>query len=286
MADKVKRESGEYWHLNPMSYFTDTANEDFFTTTDRKFYKWAFYLCEDGRYEYRGNKYVANFDTWEPLSNSPPLSKFIDFGALSQKKILEVGVGVGALFAYLCKYGQGYGIDFTPNAALLTRQRLNKFKLDGRVYLADAENLPFKSNTFDCVVSWGVLHHTPDTLKAINEIWRCMKPGGITYVMLYHKISLVFLVSVIRDLFRGRVYNGTFTADCLDPEGKGAPISKAYTVGEVKKLFKNFSDVSIKIDGHPSSVVIPSIAAHIVPIKLINRLRKKIGWFLLIKAHK
>jgi len=286
MSRKDKKESQEYWDINPMSYYTETLGEDFFVATDRKFYKWHFFLCEDGRYEYRDNKYVTHFDTWEPLLDSPPLSKFINFDALSGKKILEVGVGVGVLFAYLCKYGSAYGIDFAPSAVSLTRQRLAKFKLDGSVSLTDAENIPFKSGTFDCVVSWGVLHHTPDTPKAINEIWRCLKPGGIAYVMLYNKLSVAFLSFVIRDLFRGRVYDGTFTADCHDLEGKGAPISKAYTKREVRSLFKNFSDVVIQVDGTPGMLVVPSIVGHIMPMWLKQQLRKKIGWFLLIKAHK
>ena len=42
---------------------------------------------------------------------------------------------------------------------------------------ADLFNIPFEDNTFDyfCI---GVIQHTPDTLNAIRNLWRKVKPGG------------------------------------------------------------------------------------------------------------
>ncbi|MBT8228697.1 MAG: methyltransferase domain-containing protein, partial [Bacteroidia bacterium] len=40
-------------------------------------------------------------------------------------------------------------------------------------------DLPFEEGTFDIVVSSEVIEHVPDPLKAITEMHRVLKPGGI-----------------------------------------------------------------------------------------------------------
>ncbi|KAA2215943.1 class I SAM-dependent methyltransferase [Maribacter flavus] len=43
---------------------------------------------------------------------------------------------------------------------------------------ADICNLPFESNSFDVILCNHVLEHIPDDTKAINELFRVLKPGG------------------------------------------------------------------------------------------------------------
>jgi ubiquinone/menaquinone biosynthesis C-methylase UbiE len=57
----------------------------------------------------------------------------------------------------------------------------------------DAENLLFENDSFDIIYSWGVLHHTPDMQKAIDEIYRVLKPEGKVIIMMYNRYSLVGL---------------------------------------------------------------------------------------------
>src|SRR2546425_890045 len=54
-----------------------------------------------------------------------------------------------------------------------------------------AARLPFDDGTFDRVYSWGVLHHTPDTARAVREAVRVLAPGGRLCVMLYARHSWV-----------------------------------------------------------------------------------------------
>jgi ubiquinone/menaquinone biosynthesis C-methylase UbiE len=46
---------------------------------------------------------------------------------------------------------------------------------------ASVESLPFMDNTFDFVFSSHVLEHVPDKVKAVKEIYRVLKPGGIFF---------------------------------------------------------------------------------------------------------
>lgn len=58
--------------------------------------------------------------------------------------------------------------------------------------MGNAEELPFKGETFDCACSMGVLHHTPSPSKAVEEIFRVLKPGGRLVVMCYHRNSALY----------------------------------------------------------------------------------------------
>ena len=95
------------------------------------------------------------------------------------KKVLEIGVGLGADHQKFAEAGADlYGIDLTDRAVAHTRNRLACFDLCSTLDVGDAEQLAFADESFDLVYSWGVLHHSPGTPKAIAEVWRVLKWGG------------------------------------------------------------------------------------------------------------
>ncbi len=119
-------------------------------------------------------------------------------------KILEVGVGSGVDFIQWCKAGcDAYGIDLTQAAVEHTRAWLHDLHLNGFVHQGNAENLEFGNNQFDLVYSWGVLHHSPNTAKTIQECIRVCKPGGEIKLMLYNKYSLMWLLTNLNKQLRG-----------------------------------------------------------------------------------
>src|SRR5262249_53266482 len=50
---------------------------------------------------------------------------------------------------------------------------------------ADLFALLFRDEAFDFVLSWGVLHHTPDTRAAFDRLIPLVRPGGALFVMVY-----------------------------------------------------------------------------------------------------
>ena len=67
-------------------------------------------------------------------------------------------------------------VDLNPVSVAQTRRRFDLFELKGDIRQADTETLPFADDSFDYVYSWGVLHHTPGTAKAVAEIRRVLNP--------------------------------------------------------------------------------------------------------------
>jgi len=69
------------------------------------------------------------------------------------------------------------------------RDRLVDKGIVGNVHyaLADAESLPFKSNTFDCVFIGFGLRNVTDKQKALESMYRVLKPGGRLLVLEFSK---------------------------------------------------------------------------------------------------
>ena len=120
-----------------------------------------------------------------------------DFAGSRGKRVLEIGCGLGTDGAQFAKAGAIYtGVDLTDAAVGLARRRFELDGLPGEFRVADAENLDFAGETFDIVYSHGVLHHTPDTARAIGEAHRVLRPGGRAVVMLYHRDSYNYRVNI------------------------------------------------------------------------------------------
>jgi ubiquinone/menaquinone biosynthesis C-methylase UbiE len=172
---------------------------------------------------------------------------FAHFEEGRDKEVLEIGVGMGADHLEWAKAGPRAltGIDFTPRAVDFTRARMVLYGLHSILSVADAECLPFEADRFDLVYSWGVLHHTPNTPQAINEVHRVLKPGGIARIMIYHKYSMVgYMLWVRYALMRGapRTSLAHIYANYLESPG-----TKAYSKEEARQLLARFSTVRMTV---------------------------------------
>ena len=129
----------------------------------------------------------------------PYIPAFADFAGSTGKRVLEIGVGLGADHQRFAEAGSVLsGIDLTERAVEHTRRRLAILRLHSNLAVCDAESLPFADASFDVVYSWGVLHHSPDTQRAIAEVNRVLVPGGVARIMIYHTWSMIGLMLWIR----------------------------------------------------------------------------------------
>ena len=103
-------------------------------------------------------------------------------------KVLDVGCGSGRWTKVLSeKVGIIDAVD--PSDAIYAADTLLKDSPNVRLTKAASENLPFEDNTYELVISIGVLHHIPDTLKAMKDCVSKVKPGGYFYTYLYYKLD-------------------------------------------------------------------------------------------------
>ena len=127
-----------------------------------------------------------------------------DFSSARGLKVLEIGCGLGTDGVQFARAGADYtGVDLTEAAVELTRKNFELFNLPGTFRTADAENLDLNDNSFDLVYSHGVLHHTPDTARAVREIHRVLRPGGrFTYTTWHGPSSGGTLIGLMLKTFQ------------------------------------------------------------------------------------
>jgi ubiquinone/menaquinone biosynthesis C-methylase UbiE len=161
------------------------------------------------------------------------------------RRVLEVGVGLGADHQLFAEAGARLaGVDLTERAVEHVRRRFNLMGLQSALHLANAEQLPFADHAFDVVYSWGALQHTPDTSRAVHEVWRVLRPGGMARVMIYHKHSLVGYMLWLRyALLIGKPWRSLSDVFAKHLQGPG---TKAYTVKDARALFGAFSSVKVR----------------------------------------
>ncbi len=97
--------------------------------------------------------------------------------------ILDLGSGTGMLSDFLDK--EVIGVDFSIN---MLKKSGNKYKI-----LGDAENLPFKNNIFDFVLSFTLLQNLPG-FKVFKEVERILKPDSL------------FILTTLKKKYMKKVY--------------------------------------------------------------------------------
>jgi ubiquinone/menaquinone biosynthesis C-methylase UbiE len=243
-----------------------------------------------------------------------------NFEGASGLKVLEIGCGLGTDGARFAQAGAHYtGVDLTFAAIELAKRRFELFGLPGEFRTADAEALEFPDESFDLVYSHGVLHHTPNTAAAIDEVHRVLKPGGRAIVMLYHRDSYNYRINI--SLLRragahllksesGIKLVHKITGEPLDSlrqhaqlmktqeevylkpgeflsqntDGAGNPLARVYSQKEAHELFRKFSKLEMKTY-FLNKRWLP-IIGNMLPRSVESQLASRWGWHLWIYATK
>jgi len=216
----------------------------------------------------------------EPIDYSYQLHEYRDF---KDKKVLDVGSGNGYIPSkYSAEGAEVFGIDITKAGIALCEKRFEYLGLKGNFQVADAQQLPFEDNYFDCVCSMGVLHHVPNTEKAVKEILRVLKPGGRLIVMFYHRNSAKFRLKY-------RVWSwvtGKSVQQLVNEfDGIGNPKGYVYSKKELARLLHDFTNLNMFVGFLESRDIVLRGGRHI-PDRFFKPLEKYIGWNLYAKANK
>ncbi len=224
---------------------------------------------------------------------APWMKSTLEFAKFPGKKLLEVGFGMGtALFQFASSGAIVSGIDLSPEHLRIARQRFSAYGMGADLRLADAEDLPFEDGTFDVVYTFGVIHHTPDTQKAVNEIHRVLKPGGRAIIGVYQRYSAFYLFSVLLDSYLLRLrflresYRRTLSRIEYRQHSSACPMIKLYSRRSLRRLLHHFREVRIECAHLNRSHF--GILGRCLPVAFARRLESRgtLGWYLIAKCTK
>jgi len=180
-------------------------------------------------------------------------ASFYDLKGGAATKLLDAGCGIGVFTRFYARKGfDVHAIDIAPRAVAMTQMSLELYDLRAQVQAASVEELPFPESSFDYVISNGVIHHTPNTEKAVEEFYRVLKPGGIGSVCVYYKNALLRqpiwpIVRLALPLLLRKRSGREHMLKVRTPEdfvrtydGNDTPIARAYSKREADRLFRRF----------------------------------------------
>ncbi len=292
IADKKPIE--KWWADNPMTYGADhgstvyvdpkgasqnveLGSPEFFATVDETFHGWNHPLHD----------------------NTGFFGKVFPYAAFKGKDVLELGCGMGTMASHWARNGSRvHAVDLNPVAVAMTTRRMEMMGLSASVQSADANVLPFANASFDYVYSWGVLHHSPDLDRSVDELFRVLRPGGQFGVMLYHRDSILQRYQI--EWTEGYLHG---ESQFLDPvalasrygdgdRDEGNPHTWPVTRGEMQEMFgRHSNDLGIRTLGTELDFMLENIfpipgLAKRIPAFIKKPWARRWGWSLWMHGTK
>jgi SAM-dependent methyltransferase len=271
---------------------SDVGTPEFFAEVERKRYELEPHIPD-----------VVRFDRW------------------ANQDVLEAGCGIGTdAMRFLRAKARYTGLDASPLALTLASSRFQQSELPGSLAQGSITRLPFNDCSFDLVFSHGVVHHIPDTDKAVQEFLRVLRPGGTALVMVYHRTSLNYYASIMalrrmlvgvlalpsgidlvakvtgedRGVLEGhrrllKAHGIRYITDAQlflsnNTDGPGNPLSKVYSRREISELFRGFAAVETTVR-HLNLRSYPG-GRRMAKTAPAERLGRAFGWHLYVTARK
>ena len=213
----------------------------------------------------------------------PHILEFANFKKWNNKRVLEIGCGIGTDAVNFARNDAIYtGVELSNESLQLALQRFKVIGLEGNLVRGNCERLEnfLEPQSFDLIYSFGVLHHTPDISMALQSLKNFCHESTAIKIMVYATNS-----------YKQKMID----AGMDQPEAQfGCPIANTYEVTEITRLLADsgIQIVSVKqahifpyqIEPYKEGIYLKQPWFENMPDEIFQVLENNFGWHLLIEA--
>ncbi len=224
----------------------------------------------------------------------PHIPKFAEFDKWNGKKVLEIGCGIGTDSINFARSGAYITCtDLSEESLLLCQKRFKVYELSTAAWLyeVNAEELDSKVpiGKYDLIYSFGVIHHSPNPEKIIDQLSKYMDKNSEARIMLYNKYSWKSLEFFLTNGWKFG-FNWSRTIEYYAEAQLGCPVAYTYTKKGIEKLLQNYEIISIKknhifpykIEDYIEYKYNKRFIFRVLPKKIFSWLESILGWHYLI----
>ncbi len=127
------------------------------------------------------------------------------FKPTPEKKILDIGCGWGKALIPCAKVGmECWGVDISRIMLSKAKERAQKERLELKLSLGNAAELPYKANSFDVVWEYAILKHLPksEVIECLKEAGRVLKSDGQAYLHFINQLHPMALIANVLSFLR------------------------------------------------------------------------------------
>lgn len=228
----------------------------------------------------------------------PHIPKFAEFDRWKGKNVLEIGCGIGTDTINFARAGAKVtAVDLSSKSLEIASQRAEVYNLSNQIsfFRANAEDLSsfIEPKGYDLVYSFGVLHHTPNPQKAIEQIRdNFVKPGTTFKLMMYHRYASKVAWILLKE-GKGRIWKLNELIAKYSEAQTGCPVTYTYSKKSLINLLGtsfHTEDVFVnhifpyKISDYVQYQYNKSWYFKIIPSKIFRALEKRFGWHICITS--
>lgn len=233
------------------------------------------------------DKELGSFEYFEEVQQKkfiaePHIPEFCEFEKWQGQRVLEIGAGIGTMAINFAQHGADYtGVELSETSLALTKRRFEVYQQTGRFYQGNAEELTkiVPVEPYDLVFTWGVIHHSPNPGKILQEARQYLKPGSTLKVMVYAANSWK---------------NYMIEAGYDQPEAQyGCPIAYTYTEQQLLDMVGTGFEIEsvsqdhifpYQIEPYKQGKYIRQPWFGAMSENMFHTLEKKLGWHLMLTA--
>ena len=225
---------------------------------------------------------------------------FAEFPRWNGKKVLEIGCGIGTDTVNFARQGAFVtAVDLSERSLELAKTRAELYGLQDRIRFiqGNAEELTryVPTEPYDLIYSFGVLHHTPDPKRTLDQLRFYCHPETVVKLMFYHRYAWKVL-GILLTHGNGRFWKLSELVARYSETQEGCLVTYIFSRNQLKALLRQYGFIAtdLRVD-HIFPYSIPEYRQYRyvkvwyfrwIPRPVFRWLERHCGWHLCVTAKK